>query len=578
MSGPRPVRAPRGTELSALGWQQEAALRMLQNNLDPEVAEHPDKLVVYGGTGKAARDWRSFDAMVRTLRTLKQDETMLVQSGRPVGVMQTHEWAPRVLIANSNLVGDWANWEEFRRLESLGLTMYGQMTAGSWIYIGTQGILQGTYETFAAVAAKRFDGTLAGTITLTAGLGGMGGAQPLAVTMNDGVAICIDVDPRAIERRIEHRYLDVRADSLEHALQLAVEARDARKPLSIGLLGNAAELLPRMLAEGAPIDIVTDQTSAHDPLAYLPLGIDFDDMAAYAAEKPADFTVRARESMARHVEAMVGFMDAGAEVFDYGNSIRGEAQLAGYSRAFDFPGFVPAYIRPLFCEGKGPFRWAALSGEASDIHKTDKALLDLFPENESLHRWIKMAGERVHFQGLPARICWLGQGERDKAGALFNDMVADGTLAAPLVIGRDHLDCGSVASPYRETEAMLDGSDAIADWPLLNAMVNVASGASWVSIHHGGGVGMGRSIHAGQVSVADGTQLAGEKIRRVLTNDPGMGVIRHVDAGYDIAERVADERGVRVPMREGDDATGATAGAGSTTGTNGGASGEGDPR
>ncbi|MFJ3712497.1 urocanate hydratase [Streptomyces sp. NBC_01387] len=575
MSGPRPVRAPRGTELSALGWQQEAALRMLQNNLDPEVAEHPDKLVVYGGTGKAARDWRSFDAMVRTLRTLKQDETMLVQSGRPVGVMQTHEWAPRVLIANSNLVGDWANWEEFRRLESLGLTMYGQMTAGSWIYIGTQGILQGTYETFAAVAAKRFDGTLAGTITLTAGLGGMGGAQPLAVTMNDGVAICIDVDPRAIERRIEHRYLDVRADSLEHALQLAVEARDARKPLSIGLLGNAAELLPRMLAEGAPIDIVTDQTSAHDPLAYLPLGIDFDDMAAYAAEKPADFTVRARESMARHVEAMVGFMDAGAEVFDYGNSIRGEAQLAGYSRAFDFPGFVPAYIRPLFCEGKGPFRWAALSGEASDIHKTDKALLDLFPENESLHRWIKMAGERVHFQGLPARICWLGQGERDKAGALFNDMVADGTLAAPLVIGRDHLDCGSVASPYRETEAMLDGSDAIADWPLLNAMVNVASGASWVSIHHGGGVGMGRSIHAGQVSVADGTQLAGEKIRRVLTNDPGMGVIRHVDAGYDIAERVADERGVRVPMREGDDATGATAGAGSTTG---GASGEGDPR
>ncbi|MBT2493280.1 urocanate hydratase [Streptomyces sp. ISL-96] len=552
MSGPRPVRAPRGTELSALGWQQEAALRMLQNNLDPEVAEHPDKLVVYGGTGKAARDWRSFDAMVRTLKTLKQDETMLVQSGRPVGVMQTHEWAPRVLIANSNLVGDWANWEEFRRLEALGLTMYGQMTAGSWIYIGTQGILQGTYETFAAVAAKKFNNTLAGTITLTAGLGGMGGAQPLAVTMNDGVAICIDVDPRAIERRIEHRYLDVKANSLEHALQLAVEARDARRPLSIGLLGNAAELLPRMLAEGAPIDIVTDQTSAHDPLSYCPLGVDFDDMASYAAEKPADFTVRARESMAKHVEAMVGFMDAGAEVFDYGNSIRGEAQLAGYARAFDFPGFVPAYIRPLFCEGKGPFRWAALSGEASDIHKTDKALLDLFPENESLHRWIKMAGERVHFQGLPARICWLGQGERDKAGALFNDMVGDGTLAAPLAIGRDHLDCGSVASPYRETEAMLDGSDAIADWPLLNAMVNVASGASWVSIHHGGGVGMGRSIHAGQVSVADGTKLAGEKIRRVLTNDPGMGVIRHVDAGYDIAEKTADEQGVRIPMREGE--------------------------
>ncbi|MFF1509100.1 urocanate hydratase [Streptomyces sp. NPDC058326] len=552
MSGPRPVRAARGTELSALGWQQEAALRMLQNNLDPEVAEHPDKLVVYGGTGKAARDWRSFDAMVRTLRTLKQDETMLVQSGRPVGVMQTHEWAPRVLLANSNLVGDWANWEEFRRLEHLGLTMYGQMTAGSWIYIGTQGILQGTYETFAAVAAKKFGGTLAGTITLTAGLGGMGGAQPLAVTMNDGVAICVDVDPRAIERRIEHRYLDVKADSPAHALQLATEARDARRPLSIGLLGNAADLLPQMLAEGAPIDIVTDQTSAHDPLSYLPVGVAFEDMATYAAKDPAGFTTRARESMARHVEAMVGFMDAGAEVFDYGNSIRGEAQLAGYDRAFAFPGFVPAYIRPLFCEGKGPFRWAALSGEASDIHKTDKALLELFPENESLHRWIRMAGERVHFQGLPARICWLGQGERDKAGDMFNDMVGNGTLAAPLAIGRDHLDCGSVASPYRETEAMLDGSDAIADWPLLNAMVNVASGASWVSIHHGGGVGMGRSIHAGQVSVADGTALAGEKIRRVLTNDPGMGVIRHVDAGYDIAERVADEKGVRVPMREGD--------------------------
>ncbi|MEU0720391.1 urocanate hydratase [Streptomyces lavendulocolor] len=554
MSGPRPVRAPRGTELSALGWQQEAALRMLQNNLDPEVAEHPDKLVVYGGTGKAARDWRSFDAMVRTLRTLKQDETMLVQSGRPVGVMQTHEWAPRVLIANSNLVGDWANWEEFRRLEQLGLTMYGQMTAGSWIYIGTQGILQGTYETFAAVAAKKFGGTLAGTITLTAGLGGMGGAQPLAVTMNDGVAICIDCDPRAIERRIEHRYLDVRADSLEHALQLAVEARDARRPLSIGLLGNAAELLPRMLAEGAPVDIVTDQTSAHDPLSYLPVGVDFDDMAACAAKDPAGFTTRARESMARHVEAMVGFMDAGAEVFDYGNSIRGEARLAGYDRAFAFPGFVPAYIRPLFCEGKGPFRWAALSGDAADIHKTDKAILDLFPENESLARWIKMAGERVHFQGLPARICWLGYGERDRAGERFNDMVAAGELSAPLAIGRDHLDCGSVASPYRETEAMLDGSDAIADWPLLNAMVNVASGASWVSIHHGGGVGMGRSIHAGQVTVADGTPLAGEKIRRVLTNDPGMGVIRHVDAGYDRADEIADERGVRVPMREGDGA------------------------
>ncbi|GAA5000613.1 urocanate hydratase [Kitasatospora paranensis] len=550
VSGPREVRAARGTQLTTQGWQQEAALRMLMNNLDPEVAEHPSKLVVYGGTGKAARDWRSYDAMVRTLQTLKQDETMLVQSGRPVGVMQTHEWAPRVLIANSNLVGDWANWEEFRRLESLGLTMYGQMTAGSWIYIGTQGILQGTYETFGAVAAKKFDNTLEGTITLTAGLGGMGGAQPLAVTMNGGVAICIDCDPSRISRRIEHRYLDVEAKNLDHALQLAVEARDKKQPLSIGLLGNAAELFPQLLAMDAPIDIVTDQTSAHDPLSYLPIGVAFDDMADYAAAKPAEFTQRSRESMAKHVEAMVGFQDRGAEVFDYGNSIRGEAQLAGYDRAFAFPGFVPAYIRPLFCEGKGPFRWAALSGDAQDIYKTDKAVLDLFPENESLHRWIKMAQEKVHFQGLPARICWLGYGERDKAGERFNDMVASGELSAPIVIGRDHLDCGSVASPYRETEAMLDGSDAIADWPLLNAMVNVASGASWVSIHHGGGVGIGRSIHAGQVTVADGTALAGEKIRRVLTNDPGMGVIRHVDAGYDRAVEVADERGVRVPMGE----------------------------
>jgi len=561
-SGPRPVRAARGTSITAQGWQQEAAMRMLMNNLDPEVAEHPDELVVYGGTGKAARNWPSFDAMVRTLQTLKNDETMLVQSGKPVGVMQTHEWAPRVLLANSNLVGDWANWEEFRRLEALGLTMYGQMTAGSWIYIGTQGILQGTYETFAAVAAKlsqkgsaiatAVNDTLAGTITLTAGLGGMGGAQPLAVTMNGGVAICIDCDERSIDRRVEHRYLDVKATSLDHALQLATEARDKREPLSIGVLGNAAELVPQLLAMDAPIDIVTDQTSAHDPLAYLPLGVDFHDMKQFAKDKPAEFTQRARESMAKHVEAMVGFQDKGAEVFDYGNSIRGEAQLAGYTRAFDFPGFVPAYIRPLFCEGKGPFRWAALSGEASDIAKTDKAILELFPENESLARWIKMAGERVHFQGLPARICWLGYGERDRAGERFNDMVASGELVAPIVIGRDHLDAGSVASPYRETEAMADGSDAIADWPLLNAMVNVASGASWVSIHHGGGVGMGRSIHAGQVTVADGTKLAGEKVRRVLTNDPGMGVIRHVDAGYDRADEVAGERGVRVPMREGD--------------------------
>ncbi|MEU8357165.1 urocanate hydratase [Nonomuraea sp. NPDC048882] len=550
MEGARPVRAARGSTLTALGWQQEAALRMLQNNLDPEVAEHPDELVVYGGTGRAARDWRSFDAIERTLRTLKADETMLVQSGRPVGVMTTHEWAPRVLIANSNLVGDWANWEEFRRLEAAGLTMYGQMTAGSWIYIGTQGILQGTYETFAAVAAKRFGGSLAGTITLTAGLGGMGGAQPLAVTMNGGVVICVECDPSRIQRRLDHGYLDVRADDLAHALRLATEARDARRPLSIGLLGNAAEVLPRMLAEGAPVDVVTDQTSAHDPLAYLPAGMAFEDMTFEREKDPAGFTERARASMARHVEAMVGFMDAGAEVFDYGNSIRGEAQLAGYARAFDFPGFVPAYIRPLFCEGKGPFRWAALSGDPADIAATDRAILELFPGNEQLARWIRLAGEKVHFQGLPARICWLGYGERDRAGERFNDMVASGELRAPIVIGRDHLDCGSVASPYRETEGMLDGSDAIADWPLLNAMVNVASGASWVSIHHGGGVGIGRSIHAGQVTVADGTALAGEKIRRVLTNDPGMGVIRHVDAGYDHAAEVAQASGVRVPMRE----------------------------
>jgi urocanate hydratase len=523
---------------------------MLQNNLDPEVAEHPDELVVYGGSGKAARDWNSFDAMVRTLTTLKDDETMLVQSGKPVGVMQTHEWAPRVLIANSNLVGDWATWEEFRKLEAMGLTMYGQMTAGSWIYIGTQGILQGTYETFGAVAEKKFGGSLAGTITLTAGLGGMGGAQPLAVTMNDGVAICIDVDSSRIDRRIEHRYLDVRAKSLDDALRLAEEAKKARRPLSIGVLGNAAVIVPELLQLGAPIDIVTDQTSAHDPLMYLPVGIDFDDWTTAREKDPAGFTERARASMARHVAAMVGFQDAGAEVFDYGNSIRDEARKAGYSRAFEFPGFVPAYIRPLFCEGKGPFRWAALSGNPADIAKTDQAILDLFPDNEHLRRWITLAGERVAFQGLPARICWLGQGERDKAGVRFNDMVASGELEAPIVIGRDHLDTGSVASPYRETEGMLDGSDAIADWPLLNAMVNVASGASWVSIHHGGGVGIGRSIHAGQVSVADGTDLARRKLERVLTNDPAMGVIRHVDAGYDKAVEVADERGVRIPMRE----------------------------
>jgi urocanate hydratase len=546
----RHISAPRGTTLTAQGWPQEAALRMLQNNLDPAVAEYPEKLVVYGGTGKAARDWRSFDAMVKTLTTLKADETMLVQSGRPVGVMQTHEWAPRVLIANSNLVGDWATWPEFRRLEQLGLTMYGQMTAGSWIYIGTQGILQGTYETFAAIADKKFGGTLAGTLTVTAGCGGMGGAQPLAVTMCEGVCLLIDIDPSRLHRRVHDRYLDVVAPDLETALELVLEAKKNRKALSVGLEGNAATLYPELLRRGVPIDIVTDQTSAHDPLSYIPEGIDFGDAADYADKKPDEFTERAQESMAKHVEAMVGFMDEGAEVFDYGNSIRDEARKGGYSRAFAFPGFIPAYIRPLFCEGKGPFRWVALSGEEKDIHRTDQAVLELFPENDHLRRWITMAQERVAFQGLPARICWLGYGERDKAGEKFNELVANGEVAAPLVIGRDHLDCGSVASPYRETESMLDGSDAIADWPLLNAMVNIASGASWVSIHHGGGVGIGRSIHAGQVTVADGTALAGEKIRRVLTNDPGMGVIRHVDAGYDIACGVAEEKNVRIPMGE----------------------------
>jgi urocanate hydratase len=542
--------AYRGTQLHTLGWPQEAALRMLQNNLDPEVAEHPEELVVYGGTGKAARDHASLAAIYRTLETLKGDETLMVQSGKPVGVLQTHEWAPRVLIANSNLVGDWANWDEFRRLEALGLTMYGQMTAGSWIYIGTQGILQGTYETFAAVAAKRFNGSLSGTITLTAGLGGMGGAQPLAVTMNDGVAIVVDVDPSRIQRRLEHRYLDVVAVSLEDALTQAYAARDARVPLSIGLLGNAAAVFPELLARGAEIDIVTDQTSAHDPLAYLPLEYSVDEWDAARKRDSRGFVDAARQSMARHVEAMVGFQRQGAEVFDYGNNIRTEAKTAGYADAFSFPGFVPAYIRPLFSEGKGPFRWAALSGDPADIAATDRAVLELFPENESLARWIKLAGEKVHFQGLPARICWLGYGERDVAGLRFNDMVASGELKAPLVIGRDHLDAGSVASPYRETEAMLDGSDAIADWPLLNALVNTASGATWVSIHHGGGVGIGRSIHAGQVTVADGTALAGEKIARVLRNDPATGVLRHVDAGYPEAVHAADERGVRVPMRE----------------------------
>jgi|TARA_B100001971_G_scaffold190500_1_gene193282 urocanate hydratase len=524
---------------------------MLQNNLDPEVAERPDDLVVYGGTGRAARSWPAYHAMLRTLTTLADDETMIVQSGKPVGVFRTHEWAPRVLLANSNLVPDWADWDEFRRLEDAGLMMYGQMTAGSWIYIGTQGILQGTYECFAEIARLRFGSTLAGTLTVTAGLGGMGGAQPLAVTMNDGVALCIEVDPERAQRRVEHRYLDEVADDYDDAVKRCLEAKAARRPLSVGLVGNAADLLPRLLADGLEADIVTDQTSAHDPLSYLPT-----DLTEAAAEElrrndPAEFTRRARASMATHVEAMVGFMDAGAEVFDYGNSLRAEAELGGYDRAFAYPGFLPAYIRPLFCEGKGPFRWVALSGDPADIAATDRAVLEEFPDDEDLARWIRLAGERVSFQGLPARICWLGYGERHRLGLRLNEMVASGELKAPIVIGRDHLDSGSVASPYRETEDMLDGSDAVADWPLLNALLNTSSGATWVSIHHGGGVGIGRSIHAGQVSVADGTDLAAAKLERVLTNDPGMGVIRHADAGYDLATDVADERGVRIPMREG---------------------------
>jgi len=546
----RPVRAARGTELTAKSWQTEGPLRMLMNNLDPEVAERPDDLVVYGGTGKAARNWECYDALVRTLEILEKDETLLVQSGKPVGVFRTHEWAPRVLIANSNLVGDWATWPEFRRLEHLGLTMYGQMTAGSWIYIGTQGILQGTYETFGAVATKRFNGTLAGTLTLTGGAGGMGGAQPLAVTMNAGVVLIVDVDPARLQRRVDHGYLDDMTDDIDDAIARVLAAKTERRALSVGLVGNAATVFAELLARQVPIDIVTDQTSAHDPLSYLPEGVTVEEWHTYAAENPEEFTVRARAAMAKQVKAMVEFQDAGAEVFDYGNSIRAEAKLGGYDRSFEFPGFVPAYIRPLFAEGKGPFRWVALSGNPADIAATDRAILELFPNDAGLQRWITKAEEKVQFEGLPARICWLGYKERHLAGLKFNEMVASGELSAPIVIGRDHLDSGSVASPYRETEGMLDGSDAIADWPLLNALLNTASGATWVSIHHGGGVGIGRSIHAGQVIVADGTALAAEKIERVLTNDPGTGVMRHVDAGYERADEVARERGLRVPMWE----------------------------
>ncbi len=551
MLGARPVRAARGTDLNCLGWPQEAVYRMMHNNLDPEVAERPDDLVVYGGTGRAARSWEAFDAMARTLRTLKGDETMLVQSGKPVGVFRTHEWAPRVLLANSNLVPQWGNWDEFRRLEKMGLTMYGQMTAGSWIYIGTQGILQGTYECFAEIGRRRFNGTLAGTITLTAGLGGMGGAQPLAVTLNGGVALCIDVDHTRVQRRLETRYLDELADSLEDAVARCELARKERRALSVGLVGNAALLYPKLLDMNFAADIVTDQTSAHDPLSYIPADLTTEATTEMARNDPQELIRRSRLSMAAHCAAMVGFQRAGAEVFDYGNSLRTEAELGGYADAFSYPGFLPAYIRPLFCEGKGPFRWVALSGDPADIAATDKAVLEEFPDDEGLHRWIDLAGKHVAFQGLPARICWLGYGERARLGLRFNEMVRRGQLKAPIVIGRDHLDSGSVASPYRETESMLDGSDAIADWPLLNALVNTSSGATWVSIHHGGGVGIGRSIHAGMVALADGTELADQKLESVLTTDPGMGVIRHADAGYERANEVAAERGVRIPMTEG---------------------------
>ncbi len=551
MSGPRSIRAPRGNEISTKGWLQEAALRSLMNNLDPEVAENPDELVVYGGRGKAARSWEAFDAIVRSLRSLENDETLLVQSGKPVGVFQTHEMAPRVLIANSLLVPDWADWENFWELEAAGLMMYGQMTAGSWIYIGTQGILQGTYQTFLAIAEKRFGGSLRGTSTLTAGLGGMGGAQPLAITMNDGVALCVEVDPTRIRRRIETGYLDLAAASLDEALALCESAKREGRGLSVGVEGNAAEVFPELLRRDVSFDIVTDQTSAHDPLnGYVPRGHSVEEAAGLRIEDPRRYIAEARESMAAHCEAMVGFLERGSEVFDYGNNLRGEAVLGGFEKAFAYEGFVPAYIRDLFCEGMGPFRWMALSGDPADIAATDRALLDLFPDNRGLHRWIEMAAERVHFQGLPARICWLGYGERDKAGVAFNELVRKGVVSAPIVIGRDHLDSGSVASPYRETEGMADGSDAVADWPILNALLNTASGAAWVAVHHGGGVGMGKSIHAGAQVVADGTDEGALRLSRVLTNDPGTGVMRHADAGYRIARDVARERGVTIPMLE----------------------------
>ena len=549
LPGARPVRAPRGTELSCRGWQQEAALRMLMNNLDPEVAENPDALVVYGGTGRAARSWAAFDAIVRELRILADDETLLIQSGKPVGVLRTNEWAPRVLIANSNLVGKWATWEHFRELEKAGLMMYGQMTAGSWIYIGTQGILQGTYETFAELARRHFGGTLRGRVVLTAGLGGMGGAQPLSVTMNEGVCIAIEVDPARAARRHDIGYVDRLTDDPAAALSMARSAAAAGTPLSIALVGNAAEIEPAWVKAGERFDVVTDQTSAHDSLVgYVPAEISLDDAALLREHQPAEYVRRSTASMAAHVRAMLAFQRAGSIVFDYGNNLRAQAQDAGVPDAFDYPGFVPAFIRPQFCEGRGPFRWAALSGDPADILRTDRAILELFPNDESLARWIRLAEAQVPFQGLPARICWLGYGERAKAGLAFNELVRTGEVAAPIVIGRDHLDSGSVASPNRETEAMLDGTDAVADWPLLNALVNTAAGATWVSIHHGGGVGIGYSQHAGMVVVADGTELAARKLERVLTTDPAMGVLRHADAGYERAIEVARERGVHVPM------------------------------
>jgi urocanate hydratase len=545
------VRAPRGSELSCRGWQQEAALRMLMNNLDPDVAERPEDLVVYGGTGKAARTWEAFEAIVRTLRSLADDETLLVQSGKPVGVFRTHAHAPRVLIANSNLVGDWATWEKFRELERAGLTMYGQMTAGSWIYIGTQGILQGTYETFGAVAREHFGGTLRGRWVLTGGMGGMGGAQPLAATMNEAAILCVEVDAARIERRIATRYCDRMTHDLDEALSWILDATANGDALSVGLVGNCADVLPDLVRRGVTPDVVTDQTSAHDELnGYVPAGLSLDAAAELRERDAKLYIARSMQSMAAHCAAMIEMQKRGAIAFDYGNNLRGQAHAAGLPDAFAFPGFVPAYVRPLFCEGKGPFRWVALSGDPADIHRTDELVLELFPHDQHLKRWITMARERVAFQGLPARICWLGQGERARFGIALNDLVASGELSAPIVIGRDHLDTGSVASPYRETEAMRDGSDAIADWPILNALLNTASGASWVSFHHGGGVGIGRSLHAGQVLVADGTPEMRERIQRVLTNDPGIGVARHADAGYEIALDTAREHGIRLPMQE----------------------------